>query len=129
MMKNYEKTVSLWGWTKETWLKVQYFSHEQSKVFRLHEISIFEKCPYSKLFWSAFSRIWTEYGEIRSISPYSVRMRKNGDHNNSKYGHFSRSDSGINIVFYPWYCQKLNSELEDLSKLLFQFQILQLSFF
>ena len=25
----------------------------------------------------AFSRIWTEYGEIRSISPYSVRMRQN----------------------------------------------------
>ena len=24
-----------------------------------------------------FSRIWTEYGEIRSISPYSVRMREN----------------------------------------------------
>ena len=27
--------------------------------------------------WSVFSRIQTEYGEIRSISPYSVRMRKN----------------------------------------------------
>ena len=25
----------------------------------------------------AFSRIWTEYREIRIISPYSVRMRKN----------------------------------------------------
>ena len=24
-----------------------------------------------------FSRIWSEYGEIRSISPYSVRMREN----------------------------------------------------
>ena len=22
------------------------------------------KCPYSELFWSAFSRIWTEFGEI-----------------------------------------------------------------
>ena len=22
-----------------------------------------KKCPYSELFWSAFSRIWTEYGE------------------------------------------------------------------
>ena len=35
-----------------------------------------KKCPYSELFWSAFSRIQTEYGEIRSISPYSVRMRE-----------------------------------------------------
>ena len=29
--------------------------------------------------WSVFSRIGTEYGEIRSISPYSIRMRKNTD--------------------------------------------------
>ena len=28
-------------------------------------------------FWSVFSRIRTEYGEIRSISPCSVRMREN----------------------------------------------------
>ena len=30
-------------------------------------------------FWSVFFRIRTEYGEIRSISPYSVRMRENTD--------------------------------------------------
>ena len=35
------------------------------------------KWPCSELFWSAFFRIRTEYGEIRSISPYSVRMREN----------------------------------------------------
>ena len=35
-------------------------------------ISLHKKCPYSELFWSAFSRNWTEYGEIQSISPYSV---------------------------------------------------------
>ena len=29
--------------------------------------------------WSAFSRIWTEYGEILCISPYLVRMRENTD--------------------------------------------------
>ena len=29
-------------------------------VFTLHK-----KCPYSELFWSAFSHIRTEYGEIR----------------------------------------------------------------
>ena len=39
---------------------------------------------------SAFSRIRTEYGEIRSISPYSVRMRENADQNNSEYGYFLR---------------------------------------
>ena len=34
-----------------------------------------EKCPYSELFWSVSSRIRTEYGEIRIISPYSVGMQ------------------------------------------------------
>ena len=37
-------------------------------------------------------RIRTKYGEIRSISPYSVQMRENTDESNSEYGHFSRSD-------------------------------------
>ena len=54
--------------------------------------SLREKCSYSRLFWSAFSHIWTAYGEIRSISPYSVRMRENVDQNNSEYGHFLCND-------------------------------------
>ena len=45
-----------------------------------------KKCPYSELFWSAFFRIGTEYGE----TPYSVPMRENADQNNSEYGHFLR---------------------------------------
>ena len=49
-----------------------------------------EKCPYSKLFWSVFSRIRTEYGEI---FPYSVRMGENTDQYNSNYGHFLHSVS------------------------------------
>ena len=52
-----------------------------------------KKCPYSELFWSPFSRIRTEYGEILRISPYSVRMRENADQNHSEYGRFSRSES------------------------------------
>ena len=51
-----------------------------------------EKRPYSELFWSASSRISTEYREILRISPYSVRMRENADQNNTEYGHFLRSD-------------------------------------
>ena len=50
-----------------------------------------EKCPYSEFFWSVFSRIQTEYGEILRNGPYSVRMRENTDQKNSKYRHFSRS--------------------------------------
>ena len=49
-----------------------------------------KKCPYLELFWSKFSRMLTEYGEVLRISPYSVRIRKNADENNSEYGHFLR---------------------------------------
>ena len=30
-------------------------------------------------FWSVFSRIWTEYSDLRGKSPYSVQIRKNKD--------------------------------------------------
>ena len=46
------------------------------------------KCPYSEFFWSIFSCIWTEYGEIRGISSNSVRMPGNMDQKNSEYEHF-----------------------------------------
>ena len=39
-----------------------------------HVASHCKKCPYSEFFWSVFSLIWTD-GKIRSISPYSIRMR------------------------------------------------------
>ena len=41
--------------------------------FRLR-YALRKKCQYSELYWSEFSRIWTEYGEVLRISPYSVRM-------------------------------------------------------
>ena len=44
-----------------------------------------KKCPYSELFWSAFSRIRTEHGEMIRISPYSVQLREAADQNNSKH--------------------------------------------
>ena len=38
------------------------------------------KCVQTRsFFWSVYPCIRTEYGEIRSISPYSVRMRENMD--------------------------------------------------
>ena len=42
-------------------------------------------------FWFVFSHIRTEYGEIRSISPYSVEMRENTDQKKTVFGHFSSS--------------------------------------
>ena len=50
-----------------------------------------EKCPYSEFFWSAFSCVQTEHGEIFRISLYSVHMRENAKQNNSEHGHFLRS--------------------------------------
>ena len=57
----------------------------------LEEVTLREKCLYSEIFWSVFSSIRTEYGQILRISPYPVRMHKNTDQKNSEYEHFSRS--------------------------------------
>ena len=57
------------------------------------KLTLCEKGPYSKFFWSVFSRIRTEYGEILSISPYLVRMRENTNQKNSEYEHISCSVS------------------------------------
>ena len=46
-----------------------------------------QKCPYLELFWSVFSGIQTEYGDILRTFPYSVRMQENKDQNNFEYGH------------------------------------------
>ena len=43
-------------------------------------------------------RIQTKYGEILSISLYSVRMQENADKNNSEYGQVLRSVSA-NLTF------------------------------
>ena len=53
-------------------------------------------------FWSVFSRIRTEYREIRSISPYSAQMWENKDHKKSVFGHFSRNGKW-------YYCQWLRN--------------------
>ena len=61
----------------------------------LHERVVFLNFSlfFISLLWSAFSCIRTEYGEIRSVSPYSVRMRENANQHNSEYEHISRSES------------------------------------
>ena len=70
------------------WLSVHTYIYKP-----LQTLTLRKKCPYSKLLWSAFSRIRNEYGEILRIPPYSVQMPKNTDQNNSEYGHFSHSVS------------------------------------
>ena len=44
-------------------------------LLHLRLCTLRKKCPYSELFWSAFSRIWTEYGEILCIQSECGKMR------------------------------------------------------
>ena len=70
----------------------------------IEQPSLRKKCPYLELFWSAFSHIWTEYGEIQSISPYSVWMWENANQSNSEYRHFVCSASQSRI-FHKMSCE------------------------
>ena len=56
-------------------------SHRQ--IFSI-KMTLSEKCPYSELFWSAFSRIWTKYDKCGLFSSTG----ESADKNNSEYGHF-----------------------------------------
>ena len=40
-----------------------------------HKLS--EKCPYLEFSWSVSPRIWTDYWDLESKSPYSAQMREN----------------------------------------------------
>ena len=42
-------------------------------------LKLLKKSPHSELFWSIFSFIRIEYGDLQSKSPYSVRMLENTD--------------------------------------------------
>ena len=57
-----------------------------------------EKRLYSEFFWSVFSRILTDYGEILRISPYSVQIPENTDQKNSEYGHISSCIGVLSIL-------------------------------
>ena len=68
-------------------------------------LTLREKCPCPEFFWSVFYCIWTtEYGEIQSISTYTVRMRENTDRKNFEYGFASyikllKSSANLTNVF------------------------------
>ena len=56
-----------------------------------------EKCPYLEFYWSAFSHIRTEYGELLRKSSYSLQMQENTDQENSKYAPFLLNVSHLKI--------------------------------
>ena len=53
-------------------------------------------------FWSVFSRIRTQYGNLWSKSAYSIRIRENTNQKNSVFGHFSRSVDVLNPYKYKF---------------------------
>ena len=73
-------------------------------------IKLREECPYSEVFYTLFSRIRTEYGEILRITPYSARMWKNADQKIPEYGYILRS------LIYDW-----NLICQDSDHVLFHF--------
>ena len=84
------------------------FLRTKSQEDRLKYNTLGEKCLYSELFWSVFSRNRAECGEIRNISPYSLQMRENTDQNNSEYRHFLHSDKQRD------FCKKLQRTTKNL---------------
>ena len=98
------KTYSFQSSTKISF-KVSAIQHQSLKsIFFWQEVqtaTLRKKCPYSELFWSVFSCIRTEYGEMLCISPHSFQIRKNKDLNNSEYGHFLRNVQEIIIQLKP----------------------------
>ena len=92
--------------TDDRWKPVKMYNTDERDLRFIEKNPLRKKCPYSVLFWSVFSGIRTEYGEIFRNSPYSVQMLENTDQNNSEYGYFSCSDwQEKNKVFW---CKKQN---------------------
>ena len=76
-----------------------------SKVKSKLERSILdEKCPNTEFFWPVFSGIRNEYGDLRSKSPYSVRIQENMDQQKLRiWTHFTQ-----------WYTIKANKNHSSL---------------
>ena len=70
------------------------------------------KCVRSRsFFWSVFSRIRTEYGEILRISPYSVQSGKMWT-KNFEYGLFPSSVVNLSLSLYIFSCDKKKNSLK-----------------
>ena len=57
----------------------------------------------SEFFWSVFSDIWTEYGDLQNRSMCSVQILANIYHKRSEYGYFLRSiNAYVNNAYRKW---------------------------
>ena len=70
--------ISLWCFWEVASKKSHFFQFLKCSLQRYYMHCV-KSVQIRSIFWSMFSRIRTEYGEILRISPYSVRMRKDTD--------------------------------------------------
>ena len=87
LMKSYidqNKILSCWLNHKLRTILANFFNDQvnEDKIYKISNCHWVKSVQIRSFLWSVLSRIWTEYGEIRSISPYSVRMRENRDQKN-----------------------------------------------
>ena len=62
-----------------------FFKTVRSCRQRQGKTTLRKKCPYLELFWSVFSGIWTEFGEMGSVCPHPVRTRGNAGQNTDTF--------------------------------------------
>ena len=65
-------------------MEIQRFKHSRLLCSRFldpfnENVHYVKSVETRNFFWSVFSRIWTEYGDLLHKFPYSVRMRENTD--------------------------------------------------
>ena len=53
--------------------------HSVTVDFSKRPTTLREKCQNTEFFWAVFSCIQTEYGDLQSKYPYSVRRQENMD--------------------------------------------------
>ena len=69
-------------WMLPTGIKCLKWSKSTSKIFSIKAMNLFhcvKSLQIRSIFWFVFSSIRTECGDLRSKSPYSVRIKGNTD--------------------------------------------------
>ena len=71
-----------------------------SNIFIVNRKTLCKGRPYSEFFWSVFSRIPAEYGDLQSKSLSLVRIWENTDQKNFEYRHFLHGKRHKNKFFF-----------------------------
>ena len=92
------------SFTNQFWFKSTMCFAKSSQT--LSRLTLHEKCLYSDFFWSAFSRIRIEHGDLLCKFSYLDRIRENTDQKNSEFEHLLRSVSWEDFFhcFHDSYC-------------------------